>query len=202
MAHNSSPTGYYIPLLIAFMFITFSAHAQSTDELLKEVNTKFYFKGEPIHPELLRLFNSSMTDAPIVMTVDLCTGFHSRLCYHKIAVDGKIVTEHMHDAQGNQTGSYEYEYLGRLNNGVHVVCAMCYNDVLGTFSDLLFVSFKIRKTYDYNGKIQEQLLMTLEKCYNIGNRATSKVTLNKNSVTIDKPVDSDKPVVVTFGEGQ
>ena len=202
MKHKSSLRRYSISLFIALLFITSTASAQSIDELLKEVNGRFYFKGEPIHPELLHLFNSSMSDAPIVMTVDLCTGFHSNLCYHKTAVDGKIVTEHLNDRDGNQQGTYEYEYLGKLDNGVHVVRTLCYGELLGASNDLLFISFKIRKTYDYNGKAQEQLLMTLERCYNIGDRLTSKVTLSKNTVTINKPIGSNKPVVVSFPEGQ
>ena len=189
-------------ILYMGMLVSTSIKAQTIDELLKEVNSHFYFKGEPIHPELLHLFNSSMSDAPIVMTVDLCIGYHSNLCYHKTAVDGKIVTEHLRDREGNQQGTYEYEYLGKLDNGVHVVRTLCYGELLGSSNDLLFISFKIRKTYDYNGKVQEQLLMTLEKCYNIGDRLTSKVTLSKNSVTINKPIGSNKAVLVSFDEGQ
>jgi len=190
-----------LALSLCSLFAT-TTKAQSIDELLKEVNSKFYFKGEPIHPELLHAFNSSMADAPIVMTVDLCNGFHSNLCHHKAVADGKFVTEHLDNLPGNDEGSYTYEYLGKLDNGVHVVRTQCNGGGSGMFVDLLFVSFKIRKTYDYNGKLQEQLLMTLEKCYNIGDRISSKVILSKNSVTIDKPIWSDKAVVVTFWEGQ
>jgi hypothetical protein len=189
-------------LFIASALVSTNASAQTIDDLLKEVNTRFYCNGEPIHPELLHTFNASLADPPIIMTVDLVAGFHSNMCLQKVTVDGKTVTEELEDAKGNPQGYYEYEYIGKLDNGVHVVRTFYNGGDSVTFTSVLFVSFKIRKTYDKNGDQQPQLLMTLEKFYDIGDRVYAKITLGKNKVTIDKPIWSDKPVEVTFTEGQ
>lgn len=40
--------------------------------------------------------------------------------------------------------------------------------------------------------------MSLEKSYIVGDRQNAKITLTKNTVIIDRPINSDAEVVINF----
>lgn len=193
---------FYRPNLFSILILTFvftifvgNSFSQSIDELLKEVNNRFYYKGAPIHPELLHTFNSSWKDLPIIMSVDIVSSYHSNMCRLPITINNKMVSIKWKE-QNPYWGSFIYEYLGKLGNGIHIVKTSLNGGGSGSNTELLFVSIKIRSSYSIDTKPQEQLIMTLEKC--VRGLHDEKITLEKNKVIIDKPVWSDKAVEVLF----
>lgn len=163
------------------------------EEALDEANKKFFYNGEPISPELVNEFLPWLSDrSPTTITVDVVAAYQSNEYYETIEYKDSIArVTHGEDI-------YDYKYLGKLKNGMHVVDFCQGGSGSGIFETLLFISFKIRKNFDDRGKLSDQLLMTLEKSYIVGDRWNAKITLSKNTVIIDKPINSDSAVVLNF----
>ena len=163
------------------------------EDALNEANEKFFYNGEPISPELVFEFIPWLSDgSAVTITVDVVAAYQTNEYYENVKYeDGIARVFHGEDI-------YNYKYLGKLKNGIHVVDFFQGGSGSGIFETLLFISLKIRKNFDDSGKLSDQLLMTLEKSYVVGDRKNAKITLSKNSVIIDSPINSDTAVVINF----
>lgn len=163
------------------------------EEALDEANKKFFYNGEPISPELVNEFLPWLSDEnPITITVDVVAAYQTNEYNGAIEYNDSIAKV----IYGENI--FEYKYLGKLKNGIHVVDFYRGESNSGIFETLLFISFRIRKNFDDSEKLSDQLLMSLEKSYIVGDRQNAKITLTKNTVIIDRPINSDAEVVINF----
>ncbi len=163
---------------------------QSVELGLKEVDSIFYFKGNPISPFIIARFVPMLSDnRPSTLTIDILSATGSNEYYDTSSHPGTSV---ILDDNG---ASFSYEYVGKLQNGIHVIATFTSSGGSLTEEDLCFFSFKIRRGFESDGKKYDQLLMSLEKFYGIGNsKDFAKIKLSKNKAIIDGVTwGDDKP---------
>ena len=159
----------------------------------KRIAENFKYKGEPINPKLVMEFIPWVSDEkPITISVDIAAAFKTNEYYAEVSEESDLV------GFANEEEVFYYNWLGELDNGIHVVKTI--NVMVGgsgRFQDLLFIKFHTQD-FDLNGEIYEQVIMTLVKSYRLGDRTNPKITVLKDKVIIDKPLDYEKKVVVEF----
>ena len=167
-------------LRLLLLWLVISANvvlAQSVESELKEVENKFYFRGNPINPWVIDAFQPWLSDGPIVMAVDLHNGNNSNRFFDT----SKVKDTHLDYPAG---GWLNYEYVGKTESGIHIVRTEVNGGGSGVFESILFFKFSIKKGFDYNGVPSDQLLMSLEKYYLGGDRTKTIITIAKNTVTL------------------
>jgi hypothetical protein len=116
------------------------------------------------------------TDQPGVMSIDL-SGVNYSNAYFTDTVyktkEGGIVSK----ANGE---TYSYRWLGRLENGFHVLNCSWNGGGSGSFGSLVFVSFKLA-SFNSNGDIYNQLLINCEASYSLSDRSDDKFKLDKKN---------------------
>jgi len=108
------------------------------DSALIEANTAFTYKGEPIHPGLIEAFQNSLADyrPPMVVTVDVGAAFQSNAYYEKVEKDND---QRISIKRPEENGQFSYQYLGRLQNDIHVLLVQDKTGGTGAFSNLTFI---------------------------------------------------------------
>ena len=116
------------------------------------------------------------TDQPGVMSIDL-SGVNDSNAYFTDTVyktkEGAIVSEFNGE-------TYIYRWLGRLENGFHVLDCTWNGGGSGFFSSLVFVSFKLG-SFNSNGDVYNQLLINCEASYSLSDRSDDKFKLDKKN---------------------
>lgn len=172
-------------LLIFMIFSSSGSFGQSVEQALKEVNKSFTCKGEPIHPGLIREFEGFISDGkPITLTVDVLAALGTNEYFDKVK---EFQSEFI--IRPSEGGYYSYKHLGTVSDNIHVV--RTYENMGGsmTWGSLMFITFDINKGFDYNGKIYDQLRMSVIKYYNITEGTSPLIKINKKSVEIKNEGD-------------
>lgn len=172
--------------------------------IFKEINETFYVNKKPIHPMIVEQFVPSMMLRwqPKVISVDILNACDTNQYFD----DFKFTKEGTTFTCYKKTGpifvnpeSFEYTWLGRLENGLHVVrTAECGG---GTLTAHYLHFFKISRDDAYTplGKKFKRVLLTVVRNYPLGdNEDCSGMTIElvKNTVTI-KNNTVDSPIVLT-----
>ena len=180
------------------------------DNDLKTLEEKFFCKGKPVHPLIIERFISfSISDGwkPKTISMDLiaCTDtneFYEDFNWEKS--DG-ILQCRVERNQGPFAADYsegaffQYKWLGRLNNGLHVI--KTYDDGGGTawpLQHLLFFKVSKETAFTPDGKPYTQLLLTyIRGMILAGDKYTScNITLLHDSVIVKTNDESE--YVVNF----
>ena len=146
---------------------------------LQEANNHFTFRGLPVNPKVLYQFIPWISDSrPSIMSIDLLSANHGTNQFGdadklKKDADGYIDI----DFEGGKIG---YNWLGKLNNNVHVLKFYESGGGSGVFSALLFVKFEIRDFVN-SGKKYKQLLINCLRHNGLSDRAKTDVILDKKN---------------------
>jgi hypothetical protein len=156
----------------------------------READSMFYFHLSPIDPHLLDELNGGgfmLSDGPDTRAVDIEAGSGSKR-YDNSLDDKRTGFTTSGVSYGMEThSSFNYEYLGKTINGVHVVRTSFWGGGSGVFGIIQFIRFRIRKRFDCNGILKDQLLMCLERYDGERDRSSSVINIKGNTVTIDIP---------------
>jgi hypothetical protein len=140
------------------------------------------WQGSVVHPGCIGEFRTELSDAKaIVVAVDLdaCRGSNRYSASYETA--GRVLR--WRDPDGDGGGSFQYEHLGVLSNGVHVVRIAESGGGSGVFQDLLFLRLgEARVTEDGRERVRHTL--TLVGSETLGDRARVTVDLSGDVVTI------------------
>ena len=181
-----------IKLIIGVLLFSLLTSVSSLGQT-KHIAENFKYKGEPINPKLVMEFIPWVSDEkPVTISVDIAAAFKTNEYYGEVSEESDGI------GFANEEEVFYYNWLGELDNGIHVVETI--NVMVGgsgRFQDLLFFKFHTQE-FDLNGEIYEQVLMTLVKSYRLGDRTYPKITVLNDKVIINKPLDHDKEVVVEF----
>lgn len=199
-----------ILVIIAIFLIAFSAESSSIDinfgykelklkKALIEANDKFTFMGKPIHPGIIGEFINFVSDggASIINTIDISSAMGTNEYYHPVKIvktaphdesksvypddDSKFDIQYRITTKENSIG---YVWLGKLKNGLHVVyLSESFRPSGGTMvrEFLIFVTFEVGQSYKPDGKLHNQLLMSIKRKYPLGDRPYPMIKVFKDS---------------------
>jgi hypothetical protein len=138
--------------------------------------------GGIVHPGCVRELRTELADsAPIVAAVDLEGCSHSNKYPDAAEIDGSTLRWREPESEGK--GYFQYEYLGALSNGVHVLRTAESGGGSGVFQDLLFVRI-VRSAVMADGSPRVRHALTLVGSETLGDRARVTVTLSGAEVSI------------------
>ena len=129
--------------LIGLCVISPGAFAAETP--LAEANNDFTFKGQPIHPGLVKEFQNWESDyrPPITVTLDVGAAYDTNE-YGDAVTPGKNGGVSVTLGDGGE--GFLCKRLGRLGNGIHVLLTVDKSAGTGIFQSLTFVRFHIAST--------------------------------------------------------
>jgi hypothetical protein len=156
----------------------------------READSLFYFHRSPISPYLLDELNGGLfflSDGPDTRVVDMEAGSVSRK-YENNLDDKRTGFTSTCMSYGTEYHTYfSYDYLGKTSNGVHVVRTVFSGGGSGVFGLIQFIRFRVRRGFDCNGILKDQLLMCLERYDSERDRTQSIINIKGNTVTMDIP---------------
>ena len=157
-------------------------------EQTDEANASFTYKGKPIHPFLLHEFSNWLSDdrPPMITTVDVAAAFDTNK-YQQSTIqlrDGCVFVERREEDKGVPIyESFDYQRLGKMANGIHVLETTENGGGSGFFMNLIFVRFSEGEIM-FENKNEKQLLMSIVGTYRLGDRYEGKVEVFPNRVLI------------------
>ena len=153
---------------------------------LREIDNSFTYNGKPIHPDLIKEFEIWLSDncPPVTVSVDVVAAFRARneYDYSRVTVDGSRVRAVSGDPEDH--GYYEYEHLGVLRSGMHVIKTYDCGGGSGVFTSLFVVKFTTDKAYQRDGSEYTRLLMTVIREYPLGSSGGGEIRIDGDRVII------------------
>lgn len=192
-------------LIIAIIFIlsltgcSFLSAETDIDKAPVEVGNNFTYNGKPVHPGLVAEFTGFISDSwePIVVSVDIAAAYDSNQYQNSdVRINEKGLVFLLENGEDKY---FAYKWLGKLNNGLHVL--EIYDGIgsgSGVFTSLFFV--RVEKGYGLTpeGERYERLLMTIVRNEVVGDRDDGKITVLPDKVILGKSRYRDEPVVLEF----
>ncbi|MCK4994299.1 MAG: hypothetical protein KAS13_04540 [Candidatus Omnitrophica bacterium] len=175
-------------ILLVFLFSMMIAGTVMASEQLSEVNTKFTYKDSPIHPFLIRQFLNWTSDyrSPILTTVDVSAAFDTnqyQITEIKKQNDWLFSEKEEIDGDIRLYESFHYHWVGKMQNGIHVLETGSSGGGSGFFMDLMFVRFSEDEIL-WESKKESQLLMSIVGIYSLGDRYDGDIKVYANKVLI------------------
>ncbi|MFH1771232.1 MAG: hypothetical protein ABH872_00245 [Candidatus Omnitrophota bacterium] len=174
----------FILLLLVIML----AAPLMASEQLDEANTTFTYNGKPIHPFLVREFSNWLSDnrPPMLTTVDVIAAYDTNKYQQsdiKKRNDWWFAEQTEMDGDIRLYESFGYHWLGKLENGIHVLETGSSGGGSGYFMDLMFIKFSEGKIV-WEDKKEKQLLMSIEGIYSLGDRYEGDIKVYSDKVLI------------------
>lgn len=140
------------------------------------------WRGRPVHPGCVRELNTELADSqPVVAAVDLEGCGRSNRYATPYETEGGALR--VRDSGEGSRGYFQYEYLGVLSTGVHVVRVVESGGGSGAFQGLLFL--RIDKTAVLeDGRERTREILVLRGSESLGDRDKADVELSGDSVKI------------------
>lgn len=178
--------------------------SQSMRDVLAEVNENFTYNGQPIHPGLVQEFECWLSDKlPITTTVDVAAAWETNEYYEDDVKRRGDFIQIQKKIEGDTYGRveyYEYKWLGKLDNGLHVLDTLSWGGGSGVFEHLIFVKFDIGQGLYDDGTPYERLLMSVVREYTVGDRDDGEITVlpDRNQIILGESRYREEPVVLEF----
>jgi len=171
-------------LLIGLVGLALFVSTLHSDETTpQEAATQdFTYQGEPIHPVLVYEFEGWLSDGgPITVAVDIVSAHGSDEYYQPDVVIG---ADNTYAFRPSEREYYSYQWLGRLDNGTHVVRTAYSGGGSGVFMSLLFLHINEGIGFTPEGEQQERLVLSISQWYPLGDRVSELIELRGNKVLI------------------
>ena len=140
------------------------------------------WQGSAVHPGCIRQLRTELEDTkPVVAAVDLEGCRRSNRYSASYETDGSVLRWRDPDPDGG--GYFQYEYLGALSNGIHVVRIGESDGGSGFFQDLLFLRIS-EAAVSEDGRRRVRQTLTLVGSESLGDRAQVAVEVSGDAVTI------------------
>jgi uncharacterized protein YecT (DUF1311 family) len=155
---------------------------KSTQEALREANEHFTFQGKPINPRMLKDLLPLLSDKlPGPVAVDLEGG--GNRYFAEITVPEKGIVRATWKEEKDEL-SFQYQHLGVLANGMHVVKTLAVSGGSGAFFDLLLVKFLADTEYTDGGKSRGRLLMMRTGAFALGAGYNGSIKVQPDQISI------------------
>jgi hypothetical protein len=171
---------------------------------LQEANFSFRFRGEPINPRAVSDLLPWLSDTepgPIALDVEGSTADTNRYWADISTIEvgswaGAILATWQPRLDQDITYSSAYQWLGHLDNGLHVLRIWQNTGGSGYFTDVLVVRFSTDREYDHRDR--ERLVMTRVGQAVLGDRDDRVITLEGNTVVIAPGESESVPTRLDF----
>lgn len=171
---------------------------------LQEANRFFEFQRKPINPRAVSDLLPWLSDTepgPIALDVEGSTAETNRYWADISTLDagpwqGAILATWQPRLAQDITYSSAYQWLGRLDNGLHVLRIWQNTGGSGYFTNVLVVRFSTDREYDHRER--ERLVMTRVGQAVLGDRDGRVITLEGNSVVIPPAAYESAPTRLDF----
>jgi hypothetical protein len=141
-------------------------------------------EGSAVHPGCIRELTTELADSmPVVAGIDIVGCRDSNEYASEYETSGQVLR--WRDPTSTRGAYFQYEYLGSLSNGVHVVMTADSGGGSGIFQSLLFLRVG-QATVLEDGKPRVRQMLTLVGSESVGDRAEVTVQLSGESVTIKR----------------
>lgn len=147
-------------------------------DALRDLDASFAVNGEPVNPRIIEAFEGWISDrGQMIVAINLLDAqdsnqFSCRECTR--AQDGW--TRHSGDRI-----YFEYRWLGRLRNGLHVVQTRAGGDGSGVFGSVLILRGRWDIGYD-GEKPLKRLILDVKARHGVGNSFSGSVTLHGDEI--------------------
>lgn len=150
----------------------------------EEVQAEFSYRGEPIHPFILKEFSNWLSDnrPPMITSVDLAAAFNSNR-YQNSEVEKRGDWWFAEAGEMDSYESFGYRWLGKLESGVHVLETGSSGGGSGFFMDLMFIQFSEGEIF-WENKKEKQLLMSIVGTYSLGDRYEGDIQIRGDKIFI------------------
>ena len=164
---------------------------------LPEWERRFTYEGKTIHPALIYKFISWLSDsAPNVVAVDIVASFGTNEFSSPILALEDRLTSELKNADPQDT--FSYRWLGRLNDGTHVVRSYHSTGGTGVFESLLLFRFSSDSgnLAQSSAEVKERVILNLVGWFELGDRDDGFIELTKTSVIAGESRYREKPAIV------
>jgi hypothetical protein len=142
----------------------------------------FLWDGKAVHPGCVELLITELADSyPYVAAVDLEGCHRGNRFSTPPEVDGAVLRRRDPEEEGR--GYFQYEYVGVLSSGVHVVRAGASGGGSGFFQSLVFVRIRESSVLE-DGRARTRPILELVGSETLGDRDRATVSLKGDVVTI------------------
>jgi hypothetical protein len=185
-------------IISVFLHYSLAFTASNIDNAILEADNHFIYNKQPIHPGLIAEFNPWISDTwkPVTTSVDVSAAYGTNEYFEddaKVKEDGYIYL------QKKEEGEYfYYKWLGKLNNGLHILEVGEGGGGSGIFKALFIVKFEKGYGFTPEGQKYERLLMSIVRNESLGDRDDGKITVLPDKVILGKSKNRDEPVVLEF----
>jgi hypothetical protein len=171
---------------------------------LQEANFSFRFRGAPINPRAVSDLLPWLSDTepgPIALDVEGSTADTNRYWADISTIDagpwaGAILATWQPRLEQDITYSSAYQWLGHLDNGLHVLRIWQNTGGRGYFTYVLVVRFSTDREYDHRDR--ERLVITRVGQAVLGDRDDRAITLEGNTVVIPPRASESVPTRLDF----
>lgn len=141
--------------------------------------------GKAVHPGCLRELTTGLADSqPVAVALDLDGCRRSnRYATSSYALDGAVLR--WHHPQPASREYFQYEYLGVLASGIHVLRVAEGGSGSAVFQSLLFVRMGTASRLD-DGQRRQGPILTLAGFQTLGDRAQATVELKGRDVVVKR----------------
>jgi hypothetical protein len=155
---------------------------------LAQLNKDFSYRGKPIHPRAVKDLTSWVSDPrPGPIAVDVAGTYESNRYFgeYRVQDNGNVFID-LSQEYLEETGSFSYNYLGRLANGFHVLRTYFHGGGSGVFESLLLIECVIEFEYKDDGRRESILVIKRRGEFGLGDRYDGKVSVDskRNSITV------------------
>jgi hypothetical protein len=147
------------------------------------VQQRFVYRGKPIHPALVEEFTGYLSDAagPITVAVDLAAAHDTNEYGAPVTVNNGWISYSHSDGPGR----FSYRWLGRLEDGTHVLRTAESGGGSGVFENLMLIRFTSGQGFATNAGRYDRLLMRIVGQVSLGDRSRAEVTVSPKQIVIE-----------------
>jgi len=182
---------------VAILLLGFISSSRIAAENSQDPDPDFRFRGQAIHPLLIKQFEPWISDErpPITVEINVTAAWDS----NQYADAFKTHSNGVVSVKLPEGGSYAYQHLGITGNDMHVLRTFYSGGGSGSFEAVLFVRFRTSLSYLADGVKQgEQVFLQVIRRYPLGDRDEADVTVKRDQVIVGKSRYRPEPVVLTF----
>ena len=130
----------------------------TVDQVFREANEKFSYRGTPIHPGLIQEFQCWQSDLnPVTIVVDVSAASDS----NEYSSDTYKHGEYLSIRTDEGKGEFGYARMSAAKDGVHILKTWAHGGGSGVFRSELWVKFEVGQGFYADGEPYDQLLLRL-----------------------------------------
>jgi hypothetical protein len=178
-------------LILCFILIL-NISCSTRQRLSPKVHNDFKINEKWIHPKIVAEFIpwASDKEVPLILSIDLRASINSNRFYGEVRED---VSSGYISFENKEKQVFSYKWEGQLQNNYHVLLTKSYsNDEYGgslVENHLIIFDITEKAAIGKLGENYNQTVLSVLRVVALGDRAFTRLTFNKNSISVDVKCD-------------